>query len=98
MSWISLDDAICAIHHVMLNSTVEGPINIASPNTVTNEEFTRQLGATLNRPTVATIPAFIIKIMFGQMGKETILASTRVIPPSYRKADTRTYFHILRKH
>ena len=78
MSWISLDDAICAIHHVMLNSTVEGPINIASPNTVTNEEFTRQLGATLNRPTVATIPAFIIKIMFGQMGKETILASTRV--------------------
>ncbi len=78
MSWISLDDAICAIHHLMINSTVEGPINIASPNTVTNEEFTRQLGATLNRPTVATIPAFIIKIMFGQMGKETILASTRV--------------------
>tara|TARA_Y100001960_G_C14726705_1_gene855323 strand:- start:494 stop:1942 length:1449 start_codon:yes stop_codon:yes gene_type:complete len=78
MSWISLDDAICAIHHLMIHSTVEGPINIASPNTVTNEEFTKQLGTSLRRPTVATIPAFIIKIMFGQMGKETILASTRV--------------------
>ena len=78
MSWISLDDAICAIHHLMINSTVEGPINIASPNTVTNKEFTKQLGTSLRKPTVATIPAFIIKIMFGQMGKETILASTRV--------------------
>ena len=78
MSWISLDDAICAIHHLMQNATVEGPINIASNKPITNKEFTKRLGSILKRPTVAAVPAFVIKMLFGQMGRETILASTRV--------------------
>ncbi|MEE2881718.1 MAG: TIGR01777 family oxidoreductase, partial [Chloroflexota bacterium] len=78
MSWISLDDAIGAIRHLMENPKVEGPINIASNNSITNKEFTKQLGAILKRPTLATVPALVIKILFGKMGKETVLASTRV--------------------
>jgi uncharacterized protein (TIGR01777 family) len=79
-SWISLDDALGAIGHVFMNDGIVGPVNVVAPNAVTNAEFTATLGRVLKRPTWATMPAWAIQAVFGQMGNELLLASTRVVP------------------
>lgn len=80
MSWIELDDLIRLIHHALDNENVSGALNAVAPNPVTNEEFTKTFGKVINRPTIIPIPEFAIKLLFGEMGENTLLASTRVLP------------------
>ncbi len=80
MSWISIDDTIGAIHHALFEKTISGPVNLVSPNPATNLEFTQKLAHVLSRPSVFTVPEIAIKTFFGEMGRETILSSTRVRP------------------
>jgi len=80
MSWIDLDDEIGAIRHVLTNDSLRGPVNIVSPNPVTNAEFTRTLASALSRPAIFPMPAFAARLLFGQMGEELLLASQRVEP------------------
>jgi len=80
ISWLGLDDTVGIIKHVIADENIRGPVNAVAPHPVTNKEFTKALGETLGRPTVATIPAMMLKIMYGEMAEETILSSTRVIP------------------
>ena len=80
LSWIGIDDLIYAIYHIMYDETLQGPVNLVSPNPVTNAEFAQTLGKILKRPTLFSIPAGIIRGMYGQMGREVLLASTRVMP------------------
>jgi uncharacterized protein (TIGR01777 family) len=80
MSWISSEDLIGAIHHVMIDETISGPVNAVAPNPVTSKDFAKELGAVLHRPAIAPIPAFALKAMFGEMAEGTILAGQRVKP------------------
>lgn len=80
MSWISIDDVVGAVHHLMFTPNIDGPVNLVAPNPVTNIEFTRVLAAALNRPALFKIPAFAIKAAFGELGVEVPLSSTRVTP------------------
>jgi uncharacterized protein (TIGR01777 family) len=80
MSWIALDDAVGAIHHAIVTESLQGPANAASPESVTNQEFTKTLGKVLGRPTVVPLPAFAARLMFGEMADELLLASARVQP------------------
>ena len=80
MSWISIDDTIGAIHHAMFDERISGPVNLVSPNPATNNEFSLKLGKVLSRPVYFTVPEIAIKTFFGEMGRETILSSTRVKP------------------
>ena len=80
MSWIHLQDWIGAIHHILKNDLVQGPVNLVGPKPVTNSEFTRTLGSVLSRPTIFPVPAFVAKLAFGQMGEEVLLGSQRVEP------------------
>jgi uncharacterized protein (TIGR01777 family) len=80
MSWISIDDEIGIINFVLENESVSGPVNAVAPSPVTNEEFTKALGEAIHRPTVLPLPAFGVKILFGEMGDELLLGSTRVVP------------------
>lgn len=80
MSWISVDDTIGAIHHALFEKNISGPVNLVSPNPATNLEFTQKLAHVLSRPAVFTVPEIAIKTFFGEMGRETILSSTRVQP------------------
>ncbi|MDA2919440.1 TIGR01777 family oxidoreductase [Desulfobacterota bacterium AH_259_B03_O07] len=80
ISWISIEDAIVAIYHSMNNESIEGPLNVVSPDPVTNLDFTKILGKVLNRPTIFSIPSFLLKSIFGEMADETLLSSTRVEP------------------
>ena len=79
MSWISLDDAVGAIHH-LLSGDVSGPVNLVAPQSVTNAEFTRTLAALLRRPALFPVPAPILRIAVGRMADEALLASARVHP------------------
>ncbi|MFH2063931.1 MAG: TIGR01777 family oxidoreductase [Pseudomonadota bacterium] len=80
ISWVDMEDVIGAIHHVLMQDSVSGPVNIVSPNPVTSRTFTRTLGAILSRPTPFPIPEKVIQLTFGEMGNEILLSSTRVMP------------------
>jgi uncharacterized protein (TIGR01777 family) len=80
ISWIAVDDAVGAVYHAMMSENLEGPVNIVSPNPVTNSEFTKTLGRVLNRPTLLWIPEFALRLLAGEMAEEMFLASTRVLP------------------
>ncbi|OQX14691.1 MAG: TIGR01777 family protein [Desulfobacteraceae bacterium IS3] len=76
MSWIGSDDVIGAIYHV----SIKGPVNVVSPNPVTNLEFTETLAGLLSMPAKLSVPAAALKLVFGEMGREVPLSSTRVKP------------------
>jgi uncharacterized protein (TIGR01777 family) len=80
ISWVALDDVVAATQFALENDSIKGPLNVVSPNPVTNEEFTTTLGHALSRPTVMAMPAFAAKLAFGEMADEMLLVSQRVIP------------------
>ncbi len=80
LSWVSLRDAARAYVFAVENEQVHGALNLAAPNAVTNAEFTRTLGRVLQRPALMPIPAFALRTIGGEMAREMLLASQRVIP------------------
>lgn len=80
MSWITLADVIEALNFALANESLRGPVNYVAPNAVTNAEFTKTMGKVLSRPTLFPVPAFAIKLMFGEMGEALLLGSERVKP------------------
>lgn len=80
MSWIDIEDMVGAIHHILNNDLLHGPVNMVAPKPVTNAEFTKTLGNVLSRPTIFPLPEFAVKTVFGQMGEEVLLWSERVEP------------------
>ncbi len=80
MSWISLDDAVGAIHHALATETLEGPVNGVGPQPVTNAEYTKTLGRVLVRPTIFPMPAFAARLAFGEMADALLLSSARLEP------------------
>ena len=80
MSWIAIDDQVGAILH-LLGSDVSGPVDLTSPNPVTNAEFTKVLAEVMHRPAFLAVPAFALKLALGsEMAKETVLVSQRALP------------------
>jgi len=79
-SWISLDDEIYAIHHLMMKEDSEGAYNLTAPNPVSQKQFAKTLGKVLRRPAFAPLPGFVIKMLFGQMGKKLVLEGQDVRP------------------
>jgi uncharacterized protein (TIGR01777 family) len=80
MSWVAIDDLLGIIHHALERKDLAGPVNAVAPSPVTNQEFTKTLGRVLGRPTIAPVPAFALRLAFGEMAEATLLASTRVRP------------------
>ncbi|MDQ3666501.1 MAG: TIGR01777 family oxidoreductase [Acidobacteriota bacterium] len=78
MSWIALDDVVGAIEFVLATDTLKGPVNFVAPNPVRNYEFTKTLGKVLSRPTIFPIPAFGVRLVFGEMADALLLSSQRV--------------------
>jgi uncharacterized protein (TIGR01777 family) len=93
-SWIHIADLVSAVHHILQNASnsdverrasstgqpISWPINMTSPNPVTNADFTRSLAGTLKRPAILPVPAFAARLAFGELADEGILASARVVP------------------
>jgi len=79
-SWIDIHDHIGAILHILNSDHLQGPVNLASPQPVTNTEFTKTLAKVLSRPAIFPMPAFAARALFGQMGDELLLASQKIEP------------------
>jgi uncharacterized protein (TIGR01777 family) len=79
-SWISLEDAIKAIIYIIEKPNITGPVNITSPNPVSNSVYTKTLAKTLNRPAFFDMPAFICRLLFGKIADELLLSSQSVMP------------------
>lgn len=78
MSWIHVQDLVGAIHHILKNDLLQGPVNMVAPKPVRNEEFTKTLAAVLSRPAILPMPTFAVKAVFGEMGEDLLLASQKV--------------------
>jgi hypothetical protein len=80
MSWIDVQDMVGAIHHILKNDLIQGPVNMVAPKPVRNAEFAATLASVLSRPTIFPMPAFAVKTIFGEMGEELLLSSQKVEP------------------
>ncbi len=80
MSWIDVEDMVGAIHHILNSDLLQGPVNMVAPKPVKNVEFVKTLGSALSRPAILPMPAFAVKLAFGEMGETVLLASQRVEP------------------
>lgn len=77
--WISLDDEIGAMRH-LLTADVSGPVNLAAPAPATNAEFTRAMGRVLSRPTPLPVPAFAVSTGLGEFGRSSVIGGQRAVP------------------
>lgn len=80
MSWIHIDDMVGVILHCINNPKISGPVNATAPNSVSNAQFSASLGVALHRPAVLPMPAFMVKLLFGEMGEELLLQGQYVLP------------------
>lgn len=81
MSWISLDDEVGVICHLIGRADVSGPVNLTAPNPVTNAEYTKTLGAVLRRPTAVPTPITPLRVLYGrELVDLLLLTGQRVVP------------------
>jgi uncharacterized protein (TIGR01777 family) len=80
MSWIHIDDWVAMVRWALATSAVSGAINLTAPTPVTNEEFARTLGRVLRRPAFMRAPAFVLRLVMGEMADALVLGGQRVLP------------------
>lgn len=78
-SWITMDDLV-RVTSFAVDSDLEGPLNVVSPNPVTNSQFARALGRALSRPAALPFPSVAARMMFGEMAEEALLTGQRALP------------------
>lgn len=86
LSWISLEDVVAGIQHLLAHESLSGPVNLTSPSPVTNAEWTVTLSRLLRRPAIFHLPGWWLRLLLGEMADQLLLASTRAIP--YRLQDS----------
>lgn len=86
LSWIALDDAIYAVHHILRREDISGPVNVVAPEPLSQREFAQALGRSLRRPAVVPLPAPVVLRLFGQLGEEVLLGGQYVEPAALRKS------------
>ena len=79
-SWIHVDDVIGIFNFLISNKEQKGIYNLTSPSPTTNSQFTKALSRTLKRPDFFTVPSFLIKMVFGEMGDKLLLNGSAVYP------------------
>lgn len=89
MSWVSRDDLVGAIHHALVDDSLSGPVNAVAPHPVRNRELASTLGRVLRRPAFLRVPAPLVRLATGRMGREALLASVRAVPSELETAGYR---------
>lgn len=80
VSWVSPEDVLYAMHHLITTPDLAGPVNLVSPQPVAQAELARTLSGLLKRPSFVRIPEWLIRARFGQMGDEILLSGARIYP------------------
>ena len=92
MSWIGRDELVSIIEFALITETLSGPVNAVSPNPLRNAEFARISALALGRKPRSVMPAFIARLVMGEMGEEFLLASRRMQPAKLLAAGYRFRF------
>jgi uncharacterized protein (TIGR01777 family) len=79
-SWVHRRDEVAAIRFLLEREDLTGVFNLTAPHPLTIKSFARTLGRELKRPSWFPVPAFLLRLLFGQMAEETILSGQRVLP------------------
>lgn len=80
MAWVALEDVVGMIRAAIEDERWRGAYNCVAPEQARNEEFTKALGRVLHRPTIFPVPAAALRLLFGEMADEMLLASQRIEP------------------
>lgn len=80
MSWISLEDWLEILLFAVNTGDLDGPVNAVAPAAVTNRDFTKTLNQLLKRPGFLPLPTPLIRLLYGEMGQQTLLASQNIVP------------------
>ena len=79
-SWITLEDEVRAILHIIAHNELRGPVNLAAPGAVTNAEFTHALASALHRPALFKVPAFALRLVNEEFANDMMLGGVRMVP------------------
>ncbi len=98
VSWVSMRDAVEALLFLMQTPEISGPVNVVSPQSLRQKVFARSLGRALHRPAFLPAPPFVLRLLFGEMADQVLLAGCRIIPSrlqqcgfTFRDQDAETY-------
>lgn len=80
LSWIGIDDVLGAVYHLLSDESIDGPVNVTSPNPVTMSEFARTLGKVVSRPVFLNMPPWLLRALLGKISDDAALMSVRAIP------------------
>ncbi len=78
-SWVSVEDVLGAVNHVMLTHLCHGPINVVAPQPVRQGELAAILGKVLRRPAFVPVPGVVLRLLFGEMAS-VLTESVRAVP------------------
>lgn len=93
-SWITLEDEVRAILHILDDTEVRGPVNLAAPNPVRNEDFMRALGTAMGRPSWFPAPTFLLKTVLGSDAADALLLESKRVQPAVLQASGFEFSHI----
>jgi hypothetical protein len=79
LSWIHIDDVVGLIHHLISTDAIRGPVNFTAPQPLTMKQFGQTIGAVLHRPHWMPVPAFALRILFGEMA-DLLIKGQKVMP------------------
>jgi uncharacterized protein (TIGR01777 family) len=86
MSWVTIGDVVSMLIFAIESTSLREAVNFVSPAAVSNREFTKALGCVLHRPTVAPMPAFAARLLFGEMADALLLSGAKVVPGKLQDA------------
>lgn len=92
MSWISIDDEVAAIEH-LLTSDAHGAVNLTAPNPCRNADFAKTLASVLGRPSIVPVPEFAPKLLLGAERADALLFGGQRVLPSVLTGDGFTFTH-----
>ncbi len=91
-SWVARDELAYIIEHVLITDAIAGPVNPTSPNPVRNAEMAAAFSRALGRRPGLPVPAFLLRLMLGEMAEALILASRRIVPGKLLAAGYQFHF------
>jgi NAD dependent epimerase/dehydratase family enzyme len=80
MSWIGRDELAAIIEFVLRTDTLTGPVNAVSPSPLRSADFAVVASQALEQKCGGAMPAFMVRMVMGEMGEEFALASRRIQP------------------
>ena len=85
-SWVHEDDVVGLLIHALTNSEISGPMNLTAPEPLSNGDFARVLGSVLGRPAFLPLPAFAVRLGFGEAADAILLNGQNVLPKVAQKS------------